>query len=48
MKTMPKTPDEMPGNETDLQLVTFALFAYNQEDYIERQLRGRLRRHTSR
>lgn len=40
MKTMPKTPDEMPGNETDLQLVTFALFAYNQEDYIREAVEG--------
>ncbi|MDC0564783.1 hypothetical protein OAO56_00715 [Amylibacter sp.] len=31
---MTNTPDEMPNNETDRPLVTFAIFAYNQEKYI--------------
>ena len=34
MKTTSKKPEQMPDNATDRPLVTFALFAYNQEKYI--------------
>ena len=37
---MSKTPDEMPDNATDRPLVTFALFAYNQEEYIREAIEG--------
>ena len=40
MKTMSNTPEEMPDNATDRPLVTFALFAYNQEDYIREAVEG--------
>ena len=40
MKTMTNTPNEMPDNETDRSLVTFALFAYNQEKYIREAVKG--------
>ena len=40
MKTMSKTPDEMPDNATDRPLVTFALFAYNQEEFIREAVEG--------
>jgi glycosyltransferase involved in cell wall biosynthesis len=40
VKTMSKTPDEMPDNATDRPLVTFALFAYNQEEYIREAIEG--------
>ena len=47
MKTMSETPEQMPDNATDRPLVTFALFAYNQEDYIREAVKGRSRRLTS-
>lgn len=40
MKTMSKTPDKMPDNVTDRPLVTFALFAYNQEGFIREAVEG--------
>jgi glycosyltransferase involved in cell wall biosynthesis len=40
MKTMSDTSEEMPDNATDRPLVTFALFAYNQEDYIREAVEG--------
>ena len=40
MKTMSETPEQMPDNATDQPLVTFALFAYNQEDYIREAIEG--------
>ena len=40
MKTMSNTPEEMPDNATDRPLVTFALFAYNQEQYIREAVEG--------
>ena len=40
MKTMSDTTEEMPDNATDRQLVTFALFAYNQEKYIREAVVG--------
>jgi glycosyltransferase involved in cell wall biosynthesis len=40
VKTISKTPDEMPDNATDQPLVTFALFAYNQEEYIREAVEG--------
>lgn len=40
MKTMSNTPEEMPDNATERPLVTFALFAYNQEDYIREAVEG--------
>ena len=40
MKTMSKTPDQMPDNVTDRPLVTFALFAYNQEEFIREAVEG--------
>jgi hypothetical protein len=40
VKTMTSTPDEMPDNVTDRPLVTFALFAYNQEKYIREAVVG--------
>lgn len=40
MKTMSETPNEMPDNATDRPLVTFALFAYNQEKYIREAVEG--------
>ena len=40
MKTMSKTPDEMPDNVTDRPLVTFAIFAYNQEKFIREAVEG--------
>jgi glycosyltransferase involved in cell wall biosynthesis len=40
VKTMSKTPDQMPDNVTDRPLVTFALFAYNQEEFIREAVEG--------
>lgn len=40
MNKMSKKPEEMPDNETDQPLVTFALFAYNQEKYIREAVEG--------
>jgi glycosyltransferase involved in cell wall biosynthesis len=40
VKTMSETPEQMPDNATDRPLVTFALFAYNQEDYIREAIEG--------
>lgn len=40
MKTMSDTSKEMLDNETDQPLVTFALFAYNQEEYIREAIEG--------
>ena len=40
MNTMSDTPEEMPDNATDRPLVTFALFAYNQEEYIREAIEG--------
>lgn len=34
------TPEQKPDNETDRPLVTFALFAYNQEKYIREAVEG--------
>lgn len=40
MKTMSEKPEQTPDNETDRPLVTFALFAYNQEKYIREAVEG--------
>lgn len=40
MKTMSEKPEQMPDNVTDRPLVTFALFAYNQEDFIREAIEG--------
>jgi glycosyltransferase involved in cell wall biosynthesis len=40
MKTMSEKPEQMPDNATDRPLVTFALFAYNQEKYIREAVKG--------
>ena len=40
MKTMSEKPEQMPDNVTDQPLVTFALFAYNQEEYIREAVEG--------
>jgi glycosyltransferase involved in cell wall biosynthesis len=40
MKTMSEKPEQMPNNVTDRPLVTFALFAYNQEKYIREAVEG--------
>ena len=40
MKTMSDTSEEIPDNATDRPLVTFALFAYNQEKYIRDAMEG--------
>lgn len=40
MKTMSEKPEQMPDNVTDQPLVTFALFAYNQEQYIREAVEG--------
>lgn len=40
MKTMSEKPEQMPDNATDRPLVTFALFAYNQEKYIREAVEG--------
>jgi hypothetical protein len=37
---MSEKSEEMPDNETDQPLVTFALFAYNQEKYIREAVEG--------
>ena len=39
---MTNSPNEIPDNATDRPLVTFALFAYNQEDYIREAVQGAL------
>jgi glycosyltransferase involved in cell wall biosynthesis len=39
---MTNAPEEMPDNPTDRSLVTFALFAYNQEKYIREAVEGAL------
>ena len=40
MKTMSRYTEEMPDNATDQPLVTFALFAYNQEEFIREAVEG--------
>ena len=40
MNKMSEKPEEMPDNVTDQPLVTFALFAYNQEQYIREAVEG--------
>ena len=40
MKTMSEKPEEMPDNSTERPLMTFALFAYNQEKYIREAVVG--------
>lgn len=42
VKTITNTPEEMPDNVTDRPLVTFALFAYNQEESIREAVEGAL------
>lgn len=37
---MLNTPEQMPNNEPHRPLVTFALFAYNQEDFIREAIEG--------
>ena len=37
---MSEKPEQMPDNSTDQPLVTFALFAYNQEQYIREAVEG--------
>ena len=44
MKTMSETHQkQMPDNATERPLVTFALFAYNQEEYIREAVEGAFR-----
>ena len=40
MKTLSEKREKMPDNATDRPLVTFALFAYNQENYIREAVEG--------
>ena len=40
MKTMSEKPEQMPDNAADQSLMTFALFAYNQEKYIREAIMG--------
>ena len=40
MKTMSEKPEEMPDNTTNRPLVTFALFAYKQEEFIREAVEG--------
>jgi glycosyltransferase involved in cell wall biosynthesis len=40
MRTISNTPEEMPDNVTHRPLVTFALFAYNQENYVREAVEG--------
>ena len=42
VKTMSEKPEQMPDNVTHQPLVTFALFAYNQEDLIREAVEGAL------
>ena len=37
---MSEKPEQMPDNATDQPMVTFALFAYNQEKYIREAVKG--------
>jgi|TARA_B110000211_G_scaffold191500_1_gene218373 glycosyltransferase involved in cell wall biosynthesis len=40
VKTLSEKPEQMTDNATDRPLVTFALFAYNQEEYIREAVEG--------
>ena len=40
MKTMSEKPEQMPDNATERPLVTFAVLAYNQEQYIREAVEG--------